>query len=85
VPDAIFTHPRLAPLYDAFDGDRDDLAAYLGIADELSAERVLDAGCGTGSLACGSPTLDQRQKSAFSSEAAAPLKSCRSCWIALTY
>lgn len=49
--DAIFAHPRLAPLYDAFDGPRDDLAAYLGIADELGARRVLDAGCGTGSLA----------------------------------
>ena len=51
MPDAIFTHPRLAPLYDAFDGDRDDLTAYLGIADELGAERVLDVGCGTGALA----------------------------------
>ena len=49
--DAIFAHPRLAPLYDAFDGPRDDLPAYLGIADELGAHRVLDAGCGTGSLA----------------------------------
>ena len=51
VPDAIFAHPRLAPVYDAFDGDRDDLAAYLGIAGELGAERVLDVGCGTGCLA----------------------------------
>lgn len=51
VPDAIFAHPRLARVYDAFDGDRDDLAAYLAIADELGARRVLDVGCGTGSLA----------------------------------
>ncbi|MEU6430998.1 class I SAM-dependent methyltransferase [Microbispora sp. NPDC046973] len=51
MPDAIFAHPRLAAVYDAFDGDRDDLDAYLGIAGELSAGRVLDVGCGTGSLA----------------------------------
>jgi 2-polyprenyl-3-methyl-5-hydroxy-6-metoxy-1,4-benzoquinol methylase len=51
VPDAIFAHPRLAPVYDAFDGDRDDLAAYLGIVRELGADRVLDVGCGTGCLA----------------------------------
>ncbi len=51
VPDAIFAHPRLAPVYDAFDGPRDDLPAYIGITDELGAHRVLDAGCGTGSLA----------------------------------
>jgi ubiquinone/menaquinone biosynthesis C-methylase UbiE len=51
VPDAIFAHPRLAPIYDAFDGGRDDLTAYLAIADELGADRVLDVGCGTGSLA----------------------------------
>ncbi|WP_156757182.1 class I SAM-dependent methyltransferase [Actinokineospora pegani] len=51
MPDAIFAHPRLAPLYDAFDGDRDDLAAYLAIADELGAHRVVDVGCGTGCLA----------------------------------
>jgi SAM-dependent methyltransferase len=51
VPDAIFAHPSLAPIYDAFDGDRDDLAAYLNIVDELGADRVLDVGCGTGCLA----------------------------------
>ncbi|MDQ3790468.1 MAG: methyltransferase domain-containing protein, partial [Actinomycetota bacterium] len=51
MPDAIFAHPRLAPVYDAFDGPRDDLPAYLAIADELGARHVLDVGCGTGSLA----------------------------------
>ena len=51
MPDAIFAHPRLAAVYDAFDGPRDDLAAYLAIADELGAEHVLDVGCGTGCLA----------------------------------
>jgi SAM-dependent methyltransferase len=51
VPDAIFAHPRLVQVYDAFDGPRDDLAAYVGIAGELGADRVLDVGCGTGSLA----------------------------------
>jgi SAM-dependent methyltransferase len=51
VPDAIFADPRLASVYDAFDGDRDDLAAYVAIADEVGADRVLDVGCGTGCLA----------------------------------
>lgn len=51
VPDAIFAHPRLAPIYDAYDGDRDDLPAYLDIADELGVDRVVDVGCGTGCLA----------------------------------
>jgi SAM-dependent methyltransferase len=51
MPDPIFANPRLAAVYDAFGGDRDDLDAYLGIADELGADRVLDVGCGTGCLA----------------------------------
>ena len=51
MPDPIFAHPRLAAIYDTFDGDRDDLVAYLKLADELSAHSVLDVGCGTGSLA----------------------------------
>jgi SAM-dependent methyltransferase len=51
VPDLIFSDPRLARIYDVFDGPRDDLALYTGIADELGAVRVLDVGCGTGSLA----------------------------------
>lgn len=47
----MFAHPRLAPLYDAFESDRGDLPAYVDIADELGAARVLDVGCGTGTLA----------------------------------
>jgi SAM-dependent methyltransferase len=51
MPDALFAHPRLAAVYDAFDGDRDDLTAYTAVADELGARSVLDLGCGTGALA----------------------------------
>ena len=51
VPDPIFADPRLASVYDAFDGDRDDLDFYLAVADELGAGTVLDVGCGTGCLA----------------------------------
>jgi SAM-dependent methyltransferase len=49
--DALFADPALAAVYDAFEGDRDDLTAYLAIAAELNADHVLDVGCGTGSLA----------------------------------
>ncbi|WP_232667959.1 class I SAM-dependent methyltransferase [Pseudonocardia sp. TRM90224] len=51
MPDAIFADPRLAAVYDALEGERADLKAYLDIADELGAGRVLDVGCGTGCLA----------------------------------
>lgn len=51
MPDAIFDDPRLAPLYDLFDVDRSDLDAYVSIADEFDARRILDVGCGTGVLA----------------------------------
>jgi SAM-dependent methyltransferase len=50
--DEIFANPRLAELYDHFDGDRSDLDAYLAIAQELSAHCVVDVGCGTGVFAC---------------------------------
>ncbi len=51
VVDAIFAHPRLASIYDAFDGDRDDLVLYVNPVRELEARRVLDVGCGTVSTA----------------------------------
>ncbi|MEU4620539.1 methyltransferase domain-containing protein [Actinoplanes sp. NPDC023801] len=51
MPDPIFAHPRLAAVYDTFDGDRDDLEAYEEIVAELGAGSVLDVGCGTGCLA----------------------------------
>lgn len=51
VPDAHYSQPRLAAIYDAVDGPRDDLDLYLDILGELGARSVLDVGCGTGSLA----------------------------------
>ena len=51
MPDPLFADPRLARLYDAVDGERDDLAHYLALAHELRARHVLDVGCGTGSFA----------------------------------
>ncbi|MFF7716078.1 methyltransferase domain-containing protein [Streptomyces sp. NPDC007988] len=49
--DECFRHPRLAALYDALDPDRGDLTAYLALAEEFGARRVLDIGCGTGVFA----------------------------------
>lgn len=51
MPDALFADPRLARLYDIFEGDRTDLAVYLRLARELGARSVLDVGCGTGCFA----------------------------------
>jgi SAM-dependent methyltransferase len=59
MPDAIFAHPRLAAIYDVFDGARSDLDAYVAIAAEfaasadagLAALTIVDVGCGTGNLA----------------------------------
>lgn len=50
-PDPAFADPRLAALYDVFDGDRSDLEHYVALAEELGARSVIDVGCGTGSLA----------------------------------
>lgn len=50
-PDAAFADPRQAVLYDVFDDDRADLDTYVAIAEEVSADQIVDVGCGTGSLA----------------------------------
>lgn len=49
--DAIFEHPALVAVYDAFEAPRNDLDLYAGIAAELNAATVVDLGCGTGVLA----------------------------------
>jgi ubiquinone/menaquinone biosynthesis C-methylase UbiE len=51
MPDEIFDNPRLAAIYDAFDGQRTDLDYYVAIVKELRAKSILDVGCGTGCLA----------------------------------
>lgn len=46
-----FSDPRLARLYDALNGGRDDIEFYLGLADGIGATTIVDVGCGTGLLA----------------------------------
>ncbi|MGV9311135.1 class I SAM-dependent methyltransferase [Streptomyces sp. NPDC003691] len=46
-----FEHPALAAVYDALESDRSDLDAYLRLAGESGARRILDIGCGTGVFA----------------------------------
>jgi SAM-dependent methyltransferase len=49
-PDAIFTDPRSAAVYDVANPSRDDFEFYMELAGR-SPIRVLDLGCGTGVLA----------------------------------
>lgn len=49
--DNIIEHRRLAAIYDAVDGPRDDLKSYVALVEELGANRILDVGCGTGTFA----------------------------------
>ncbi len=49
--DAVYEHPQLVAIYDALGPDRSDLDAYLAMAAEFGARRVLDVGCGTGTFA----------------------------------
>jgi len=84
MPDAIFAHSRLAPVYDVFEGARADLPVYLAIADELGADRVLDVGCGTGSLAtllAGRGRTVVGVDPAEASLAVARAKDCRVTWL----
>jgi hypothetical protein len=41
VQDALFADPRLAGIYDAWEGERIDLPHYLAIVAELGARSVL--------------------------------------------
>ncbi len=51
--DAVFSHPRLARVYDALDPDRNDLTTYVDVVEEFGARVVLDVGCGTGTFLAG--------------------------------
>jgi ubiquinone/menaquinone biosynthesis C-methylase UbiE len=51
MPDAIYSEPRLAALYDTFNPPGEDTAFYVRLAGGES-KRILDVGCGTGQLAC---------------------------------
>lgn len=47
-----YTDPRLVALYDTLNPFAADTSFYIGLATELSASSIIDAGCGTGLLTC---------------------------------
>ncbi|MEW1549617.1 class I SAM-dependent methyltransferase [Streptomyces tsukubensis] len=49
--DEKFENPVLAEVYDPLEAARPDLDAYLRMAEEFGARRILDIGCGTGVFA----------------------------------
>ncbi|WP_286956673.1 class I SAM-dependent DNA methyltransferase [Brevibacterium sp. UBA7493] len=49
--DNAYAHPRLAKLYDGFEGDRSDLDCYDEGLSEAGVRSALDVGCGTGVFA----------------------------------
>jgi 2-polyprenyl-3-methyl-5-hydroxy-6-metoxy-1,4-benzoquinol methylase len=46
-----FADPRLAEIYDIWEGKRIELPSYLAFVAEFGARGVLDVGCGTGNWA----------------------------------
>ncbi|MGZ4783668.1 MAG: class I SAM-dependent methyltransferase [Oryzihumus sp.] len=49
--DELYADPRLVAVYDAWNGGRWDVEHYLSLARTHEATRIVDVGCGTGTLA----------------------------------
>jgi hypothetical protein len=54
-PDAAFSDPRLAWLYDVFEVERIDLDAYVAVVEEVGARSVVDIGAAPEPWPFGSP------------------------------
>lgn len=50
IADQEFSNPRLASVYDALAGERDDLTIYRHLINEFTPSSLVDIGCGTGTL-----------------------------------